>query len=303
MARDLPAMVRKQRLELLRRGRSPHTVEIYNWGVQTLIKHIGDPDGQIVNRDLLESWQDSLIDRLSVRSRSLAATGVRQLIKWAADRDEPLCDARLERAIVGIKVNKKQARPLHPNDLIRLTAHLIERCDPRLAKQMGERRPTLRDLRDRALFHYIMGTGGRVSEILQVHRASFEREVIRQKGGGPKEFVCQPGVAGLIHHYLAARTDDLPWLWIALPPGKAARQLDPAGVLQIWARLCGAYMIPRFTTHQLRHTAATALAERGHDPLTIATFLGHVDTRSVHVYAKVSGNRLSSARADLDIAI
>jgi integrase len=255
-----------------------------------------------VDRDLLEDWQDSLIDHLNERSRSLAATGVRQLIKWAADRDVPLCDVRLERAIVGVKVHRKQPRPLHPNDLIRLTAHLIERCDPRLAAQMGERCPTLRDLRDRALFHYIMGTGGRVSEILQVHRDSFEREVIRQKGGGPKEFVCQPGVAGLIHHYLAARTDDLPWLWVAVPFGKPVRQLDPSGVLKIWERLSTAYLVPRFTTHQLRHTAATMLAERGHDPLTIASFLGHVDTRSVQVYAKVSGNRLQSARADLDIA-
>lgn len=302
LARDLPAIAKRQQGEMLRRGRSPHTVAIYDWGVKTLIKYIGEPDGQVVSRDLLESWQDSLIDRLSIKSRSLAATSVHQLLQWAANRDIPLCDTRLERAIVGVKVNRKQPRPLHPNDLIRITAHLIERCDPRLAMQMGERRPTLRDLRDRALFHYIMGTGGRVSEILQVHRATFEREVIRQKGGGDKEFICQPGVAGLIHHYLGARSDDLPWLWIALPPGKPVRRLDPAGVLQIWARLCASYLVPRFTTHQLRHTAATALAARGHDPLTIAGFLGHADTRSVQVYAKVSVNRLAAARGDLDIA-
>jgi site-specific recombinase XerD len=53
----------------------------------------------------------------------------------------------------------------------------------------------------------------------------------------------------------------------------------------------------------LRHTAATVLADRGHDPLAIANFLGHVDTRSVQVYAKGSVNRLAAARADLDIAM
>jgi len=299
--RELPPILERTKQELLVRGRSPATVRIYEWGVQTLIKFVGDGD-RLVDRDLIEEWQGSLVTRLNPRSRALAATGVRALLKWAANRQRPLCDPFLAQAIVSTKVNKKQPRPLHPNDLIRITAHLIERCDLRLAAQMGERPPTLRDLRDRALFHYILGIGGRVSEVLQVHRTTFEREVIRQKGGTAKEFICQPGVAGLIHQYLAARSDDLPWLWIALTPSGVVRKLDPAGVLKIWERLAAAYLVPRFTTHQLRHTAATALAARGHGPLEIADFLGHADTRWVQIYAKTSPNRLQAARADLDIA-
>lgn len=73
--------------------------------------------------------------------------------------------------------------------------------------------------------------------------------------------------------------------------------------MKIWERLGRRYHIKRWTTHQLRHTAATQLSERGHDPLVIASHLGHVDTRSVQLYTKVAQSRLQLARADLDVAI
>jgi integrase len=185
---------------------------------------------------------------------------------------------------------------------LRIQAHLLEQCDPELAEFFGWPAPGVRILRDRALFQYFLATGGRVSEVLQVHRSTFERETVRQKGGSEKEFTCPPGVSGLIHTYLSQRTDRLDMLWVAFAKGGPVRPLQDSGVLKIWERLAARYSVPRFTTHQLRHTSATLLSKLGHDPLVIANHLGHADLRSVQVYTKVASNKLQAARADLDVA-
>ncbi len=300
---SLPDLIDAFRRDLKRRGRAPDTIAIYMWSAQSLVSlaaaHRKGGLGY-VDRDLLERWQDSLSAHLIPRSEELARVGVRRLLKWAADRE--LCSPLLERVVVGIKVVRKRPRPLAPWDLIRIQSHLLERCDPELAAFFGHRPPTVHDLRDRALFHYIIATAGRVSEILQVRRPTFERQIVRQKGGGEKEFICPPGVARLIHQYLTARTDNNPYLWIAFKTDHTIAPLRQAGVLAIWARLARRYHLEPFTTHQLRHTSATKLSASGHDALAIANHLGHADLRSVPLYTAPSASRQQLARADLDVA-
>jgi site-specific recombinase XerD len=59
----------------------------------------------------------------------------------------------------------------------------------------------------------------------------------------------------------------------------------------------------RFTTQELRQTAATLLVERGHDGTVTMELLGGRDVRSLQGYKVIVADRLARAGADLDVVI
>jgi len=282
---------------LLREDLSPKTVRTYGTGLKDLFTYLRDQgvdDIHHLTRELLEGWQDDMRERvpaLKSSTRGLYATAARQLVRWAADRD--MVDLKLERAITGVRTRRKSdeegRQPIDEEDLQRLMVCL----GPRRSRM------TLIDLRDRALFFFFLETGLRVSEALQVQRTAYQRARVRQKGGSYVEFEITPTVAVFIGDYLRARTDDLPWLWIAIGNNTGQiRQLADSGVREIWRKLCYRLGIERFTTHQLRHTAATILLEQDVDHLAVAKHLHHADTRTVHKYAHV---RRKTKQRTLDV--
>jgi site-specific recombinase XerD len=271
---------------LLRQDLSPKTVRSYGIGIKNFFAFLRDQgvdDLHHLTREHLENWQDAMRERvppLKAGSRSLYSTAVKQLIRWAADRD--IVDLKLERAIVGVRTrhrsDQETRQPISEEDLARLMAYL----GPRRARM------TVVDLRDRALFFVLLATGARVNEALQMPRAGFEHSRVRQKGGSYIELELTPSAVDFVHDYLRARSDELPWLWVAHGNhGGEERQLADSGVREAWRRLCYRLSIERFTTHQLRHTSATVLLEGNVDHLAVANHLHHADTRTVHRYAKV----------------
>jgi site-specific recombinase XerD len=264
------------------------------WGINDLIRFAREA-GTIINRDSLERWADSSQARLKRRSFALAATAVRQLLLWALAEGR-VHDYGLAKAVPTGKYDRVRIPgTMTPNTLVRLERHLLAMPE--------SSRLSLHELRDRALFFYVKATAARVGEILQVKREAFERTKVRQKGGDDKILTTPPGVASLIRAYLRARTDDQEWLWVALNPDHTVTKLQPAGVLQIWARMAGKVGVRRFTTQELRHTAATLLVERGHDDTVIMELLGARDVRTIQGYKVIVADRLARARADLDVVI
>jgi len=262
---------------------------MYMWGIKDLTNFARNT-GRLVDRDTLERWAEDASGRMKPRSFALAGVGVRRLVTWAI-RERKILDASLVHSVPTAKYERlKIPSTLTPSTLMRLERHLLSMT-----------RPNLHDLRDRALFFYVKATAARVGEILQVEKSRFEGQKVRQKGGGDKYLATPPGVAGLIREYLQARTDDEKWLWIALTPDHTVRKLQPAGVLKIWERLAKKVGVRRFTTQELRHTAATLLVERGHDDTVIMELLGARDNRSIQGYKVIVADRLARARADLDV--
>src|SRR5207237_4617457 len=134
--------------------------------------------------------------------------------------------------------------------------------------------------------------GRRVSEALRVGRVDVARAVVRQKGGTEKLLVIPPAVELIVRDYLVARRD-LAQLLFVTHPGE--RPMQPGAVRDVWQRVADQLGIPQFTTHQLRHTFATELLERGVDPVTVAELLGHHGMQTIRNYAKVGPE--SRARA------
>lgn len=288
---EIEAFVAHMRLQ----ERSERTVAAYLWGLKHFRRFFGDRQITTfagITRELIEEWQyylgSPLVGRkpLAPRSRSLAASGVRMFFTWAAIRDK--CDAKLALWFTKVKVAPLQPRPIASDSMIRIRHYF-------LAKE-----GTPRYLRDRALFFYTVGVGARVAEVLRVPREGWEKVTVVQKGGRTKVLTCPDHAAKMVRAYLASRIDDDPALWVKRPGTTSAEIMSPAGVRAIWTSLAKQLGVVRWTTHQLRHTAATAMLAAGEDPLTVATFLGHANLATLNVYAAIPEATRAKATATMD---
>lgn len=284
----IPALER----ELLRESQNPagtlKTIRSYRWALDDLTRFAhaaGVYDLADVDRDLLERWQDNLRERpsglggrLKSSSRSIASTAARRLIRHAAERD--MIDGKLERAIVRVRTVQNEPRPLEPTHFALLRAHFAQPST------------NLISLRDSALFFAFITTGARVTEMLQLERFNYARPVVLQKGGTEKMLRFPPAVVAMIADYVARRRDQLPALWVALGNNiNGIKPLEAPGVREIWHRACDQLRLPRFTTHQLRHTFFTELVDQDVPVDVVAETGGHHDLRTAMRYVKVSERR------------
>ena len=271
---------------LRRRDLSPCTIDAYHWALHDLIEKSMRPahltDVAHLTREVLEEWQDSQIERGWVpRTRGLAGTAVRQFIRFGIDK-EYIVDPKLERALAKVKQPDPEPHPIPEADLTLIKAYFLTPSTDLLWEP-----PTVVTLRDRALFFFILATGGRVSEILQTRVDDYEAPNVIQKGGTRKVLGVPAEAAGLIREYLAARTDNRPELWISFKTRSYLRPMTPGQVREVWHELAKELALTYFTTHAIRHTCATELLAAEVPHLVIAEHLGHHGVATIANYAKV----------------
>ena len=300
---------------LIRADRSPATVKTYaTWALGDFVDFLLSrriQNLEDLQRQTLEAWQDRLLAcKLKPRSRSLATTGVRQFLKWAADHD--YCDPRLKDWLTTVHVAPLKPKPLAPAALAKLVSHygaagaVGQPEQPKrlvwLRNAVGqpEQPKRLVWLRNRAMFFYFVSTGARVSEALQVPREGCERVTVRQKGGTEKLLTIPDSVRAVVLDYLAVRRDRAPLLFVSHP---GERPMTPGGVRHVWHKVADQLGIARFSSHQLRHTFATELLERGVDPVTVAELLGHHGMQTIRNYAQVRGESRARAMRAIEDAL
>lgn len=273
---------------LLRRERSPRTVATYRWALKDLVTFAdaaGIDQAAAITEELLEDWQDSLLAReLAPSSRNVAMSAAKALIRLGSKRH--VMSRELEDAIEPVNVPENEPKPLADVVLARVLAELRE----------APLDATPIQLRDRAVFLYLLTTGARVSELLRVRRDDYERPVVRQKGRTQKKLYPPPWAIAAVAQYHELRGDDLPDCFVTHERGVAAakaRPLRPAAVLRIWVGMAKRWGLPHFTTHMLRHTSATVLSDAEVPDLVIADHLGHHGLATLPNYAKVSERRRS----------
>lgn len=277
---SLSSLLAGYRRQLLREERSPRTIRSYAWALKDFLTYLIEQDisdGGQITRDVIDGWQDATREHLGASSRSLASAAVRGFLRWAAEREA--VDGRSPNWLAKVRHKQRRPRPIPREDLVKLVQHLQR--EARLDN------PTV--LRDYALLLYLLTTGARVSEVLQVRRDCYERAIVVQKGGTEKELIIPPIVTDAIVAYLGRRTDPLPWLWVTL--NETPRLMGPAGVREVWRRLAKRVRITPFTTHQVRHTNATELLEAGVPAPTIAEELGHHDLSTLKNYGQVTAGQ------------
>ncbi|MBV8526823.1 MAG: tyrosine-type recombinase/integrase [Candidatus Dormibacteraeota bacterium] len=287
----------------LDRHRSPGTITEYRKDLAGFAAFAGGDAGirdvAELHRDLLRAYQRHL-GRLRVRSR-------------AAER--PLGIATRHRRLVTLRSFLRFAAREEwlagdlgsTIDLPRLPERLPKPLEPGVREQLLEALPagTLAELRDRALFAFLLSTGCRIAEALALDRDELRRErvVVRGKGDRERVVLLTDRARHAVQDYLAARTDDSPALFISFQPaskGTSDNRLTAAGARHICQRVSRELAVSRFHPHQLRHTLGTLLQEAMGDARLTAETLGHRGLGSVAGYTKVSNQRRRDAYEELE---
>lgn len=268
---------------LRRRGRSPGTQRTYRWALHDFgrwLSHCHVERAEDLVAEVIYSWQDTLLDRdLGPSSRMVAATALRTLLRWAASEQLGVPAGLWER-VDAVRVPDRDPRPLEPEHLQAILA------------DFARRRRGLEQLRDRALFLFLLTTGSRIRAALSLNRDQLAGPlVVRQKGGGEHRLLPSAQARVWIDEYLRARgRDDEPALWIRVG-ARGRHRLDPQRTNELWAQLADRLRIPRFTSHTLKHTAVTELGELTESDQEIAEHVGWKGTQMIRRYRKLRDAR------------
>ena len=262
---------------------SPNTINSYDNALRPFLAYVasrGVTKFSEISRVLIEDWQNHLATTptrltkkpMSPRSRSLAASVIRNYFLWSAKMEK--CDAKYALWLDRIKLPALEPRPLKRSVILRIKVFFLDDSTDE------------RYLLERALFFFILGTGCRVSEALRVPRVGWERATIIQKGGSRKTVICPDFAADMMRAYLATRTDSVDALFVRRW-GSDIAPMTPTSVRRIWTALTKKLGVQRFTTHQLRHSAATALLAAGVDSMTVTNFMGHKSPATLRIYGEI----------------
>ena len=149
----------------LEANRSPNTVRAYSHDIRRLGGFLADNGHSLQMADLrhedLRAYQRHLAGTLrSPASRARALVAVRSWLRWLAR--ERLLDLDLSNGITLPKLEQRLPKPIEPEELARLLSALP-----------GE---TPLEKRNRALVHFLISTGCRISEALALERTDIPRQ-------------------------------------------------------------------------------------------------------------------------------
>ena len=272
------------------RNYSPHTVVAYGRDLEEFIRYL--------DRGRQTAPTPSQIDHLSIReflARLQSRGNGRRTVgrKLAAIRS--LFRYLHREGRIAANPARLVATPKAPRQIPRA---LSEAEVETILGQPDSERPI--GVRDRAWLELLYATGARVGELvgLNVADVSMEEQLVRVRGKGRRERIIPFGrpALGALQDYLRRR----PSLG---PPG---RESSPALFVNIRGGRLSARSIQRrlkdyvragaaeldVSPHQLRHSFATHLLNRGADLRSIQELLGHRSLSTTQKYTHVAAEEL-----------
>jgi site-specific recombinase XerD len=277
----------------LEANRSPNTVRAYQGELRRLAGFLASRGHSLSMEDLrhedLRAYQRHLATTLkSPASRARALVAIRSWLRWLAR--ERLMENDLSNGITLPKLEQRLPKPLPADELARLLGSLP-------AQSPIEKR-------DRALVHFLISTGCRISEALQLERTDVPRQgdrvIVTGKGAKQRAVYLTADAKAAVDDYLQARTDACLALFVNYDRSTAddrERRLTAAGARHIVNRLrkeLGAWSFR--SPHVARHTTATSLLEvTGGDVRLVQEVLGHANLNTLQGYTKIVDSRKREA--------
>ena len=277
----------------LEANRSPNTVRAYRGELSRLGGFLAERGHSLRMEELrhedLRAYQRHLAVTLrGAASRARALVAIRSWLRWLAR--ERLIDHDLSNGVTLPRLEQRLPKPLPADELARLLASL----------------PTATPLqrRDRALVHFLISTGCRISEALALDRTDVPRQgsrlVVTGKGSKQRAVYLTADAKAALEDYLGAREDTSLALFVnydrASAPGDS-RRLTAAGARHIVRRLrreLGAWSFK--SPHVARHTTATSLLEAtGGDVRLVQEVLGHANLNTMQGYTRIVDARKQDA--------
>lgn len=277
----------------LEANRSPNTVRAYAAEIRKLLGFLAANGHSLgansLRHDDLRAYQRHLALHLkSPASRARALVAIRSWLRWSAR--EGMIENDLSNNITLPKLEQRLPKPIDPDELTRLLAALPS--------------STLLEKRDRALVHFLVSTGCRISEALALDRTDFPRTgsrlVVTGKGSKQRSVYLTEDAHAALEDYLAAREDACMALFINFDRSAdddRERRLTAAGARYIVKQIRAAVGAWSFKSpHVARHTTATTLLEvTGGDVRLVQEVLGHANLNTLQGYTKIVDSRKQDA--------
>ncbi len=277
----------------LEANRSPNTVRAYAGELRKLAGFLASRGHTLRMDDLrhddLRAYQRHLASTLkSPASRARALVAIRSWLRWLAK--EELVGRDLSNGVTLPRVEQRLPKPMTADELARLLASLP-------SESPLERR-------DRALVNFLISTGCRISEALQLDRTDVPRQgnrvIVTGKGSKQRAVYLTDDAKAVLDEYLQSRDDTSMALFVNYDPTVRPgddRRLTAGGARHVVRRLrrqLGAWSFK--SPHVARHTAATSLLEvTGGDVRLVQEVLGHANLNTLQGYTKIVDARKQEA--------
>lgn len=279
-ARDLFDRFMRHRRATRAKGTAVRSrVHVLQWLIWLEQRGITAPDAKVVDaQDFLAAWDDWGWSPLTKRA---AVSDLRVLHEWMLDTDITLTGRNPWRNI---------HLPRRPRRIPRVpTQQEVDAID------RAVRKPTVRDLRDRAMLNFLRSSGARVSDArsLDMDRLDLGRRQAIVYGKGAKDRVV----------LFDDVTADALVLWIdmgrpewakpgegrAVFIGRHGERINASVIYDAMMRAMryagvGRHLHP----HSYRHGVGTAVYQATHDLLAVQAILGHSDVSTAQVYVHMN---------------
>ena len=140
------------------------------------------------------------------------------------------------------------------------------------------------NLRDKAIVCFLLATGCRISEAVQLNRNDInfiaKECIVFGKGAKERTVYLDDVSAAILKRYLDSRTDDS----IALFPGRHSERIQTNGIRAMLKRLEKRSGVANIHPHRFRRTMATSLNQKGMPVEEVALLLGHEEIKTTMKY-------------------
>jgi integrase/recombinase XerD len=262
-----------QYLEL--RGVAKSTLEIYERYARQFVEHYGCSADQL-GREQVRNWLSWLSEtkRLSPGAVNIAIVALRHLF------------VRQNRPEVMAVIRAIQRRPP--------SRHVLS------ASEVQRLLSAATNLKHRAMFSLLYGTGLRISELLALKTKDIDRERRFIRVRGPTTRVARivplsPQLLRMLREYLRSRRPDEQWLFPGRAPGSQMTREALSEAMRDCARRAG--ISKKVHPHLLRRAFAIHLLELGADRRWVQTLLGHEARSSTTRYTQLTDAWRAVAKA------
>lgn len=246
-------------------GRSPKTIERYRYILSRAFTEIDVPIRQITVFHLRKYLADQKMRGISDNTLEGIRNVFSSFFNWL--QKERLLPENPCVNLGKIKCPKKVMLPFSTIDIERLKEH----CG---------------SLRNRAILHFLLATGCRISEVCGLNRDSIDFSrlecVVFGKGAKERTVFFDEVTAMIVKKYLSERTDDSEALFV----GKGSSRMTPGGIRFMLNQIGERAGVQNVHPHRFRRTMATSLINHGMAIQEVASILGHdnINTTLTYVY-------------------
>ncbi len=261
-------------------GLSPLTLKNYAYNLNKLVQYFNKPLSTITTADV-KMFMYASSEGKQQNSINSFMTPIKLFFAWC--QNEEFIIKNPCSTIKQVKEPKRMRKPL-------------------TMEQSEIIRDGLTEVREKAIFEFLISTGCRVSEVcdVKINEVDFINKTLLVIGKGNKQrrvyFTDRCKIA--LKNYLKTRKDNKPWLFVG--ERKPHGQLGTRAVQVIVKKMkVKSGLDIKLHPHIFRHTFATMALNSGMKMEIVQAILGHEDMATTGIYAKLQDDTVQHAYRQL----